>query len=750
VLLGVPLAVLGTAAGPYDDPKAWALPILVALTGLAWLIQRRERPDGAPDRSERWLGGIVAAYFLWWVVTTLTSLAPWQSLLGNFGRGLGLLTFGSAILLFPLVRSECRSPRAVRALIDAALLGSAPVCVLALGQALGWDPMPQVWDPAVARLTVRSTFGQHIFLGSYLAALIPIAAARLEWGLRAREPSRPDGDSRSSRRRSGLVTAAWVVGALGLVALGSRWDPAWWLLVPWGMIGAGGLALVLARAGATPLLPVPVVAALLATQVIVVVLCQARGAFFGMLAGLSVTAFALLARRRAWKALALVAAVLIVVALFVALLNVPTSPLAALRATPLLGRLSHLADVRHGTPGWFRLQVWQGTFDGWRRQLEGEALIPGLPPHVRSLVGYGLETQLLTLDRLALPYLGVLRARGEGWTGQYLADRAHNIVLDHLLTSGLIGVGLWALVTGALLVSGVARARAATVPGEMAVRVGAIGALVAHLVEAQVGIVTPVPLALFWVAGALCTMPVWSVHDDQTPVGARPAWWIVAPVALALIAVPVVWLETRWLLASIAYAEGTRSSVAGRTAEAYQRFQRAGALVPWLALPAEATAYTGLRLAAAETDPARRHALLREADGALAAVRRPAAMGGGYWTLSAQVAFARVRAGERSELEASLAAFERAARLRPGDGQLLSQWAWALLEARDPERARTVAVKATALSQGPDRWLAWAVLARAARDLGDEAAAQHAAAQALSLAPPEARRVLESLGVTPG
>jgi hypothetical protein len=175
---------------------------------------------------------------------------------------------------------------------------------------------------------VRSTFGQHIFLGSYLAALIPIAAARVEWGLRAREPSRPDGDAHSGRRRSVLVAAAWAAGAIGLVALGSRWDLAWWLLVPWGVIGAGGLAL-LALSCATPLLPVPVVAGLLVTQVIVVVVCQARGAFFGMLAGLSVTAFALLARRRAWRALAPVAAVLVAVALFLVLLNVPTSPLAA-------------------------------------------------------------------------------------------------------------------------------------------------------------------------------------------------------------------------------------------------------------------------------------------------------------------------------------------------------------------------------------------------------------------------------------
>jgi hypothetical protein len=614
---------------------------------------------------------------------------------------------------------------------------------------LGWDPLPKGWDPAVASLTVRSTFGQHIFLGSYLAALIPIAAARLEWGLRAREPSRPDGDAHSGRRRSVLMAAAWAAGTIGLVALGSRWDLAWWLLVPWGVIGAGGLAL-LALSCATPLLPVPVVAGLLVAQVIVVVVCQARGAFFGMLAGLSVTAFALLARRRAWRALASVAAVLIAVALFLVLLNVPTSPLAALRAKPLLSRLSHLADVHPGTPGWFRLQVWRGTLDGWRRQLGGETMIPGLPPPVRSLVGYGLETQLLTLDRLALPSLGVLRVLGEGWTGQYLADRAHNIVLDHLLTGGLIGVGLWALLTGALLASGVARARAATAPGEMAVRVGAIGALVAHLVEGQVGIVTPVPLALFWVAGALCTMPAWSQREDQPVAGARPAWWIVALVAIALVVAPVTWLETRWLLASIAYAEGTRSSVAGRTAEAYQRFQRARALVPWLPVPAEATALTGLRLAAAEADPGRRLALLREAYAALADVPRPAGMGGGYWILRAQVAFARVRAGERSELEASLDAFEHAARLRPGDGQLLSQWAWALLEARDPARARTVAEKATAWSQRSDLWLAWAMLARAARDLGDEAAAERAAGQARSLAPPEARRVLESLGLTPG
>jgi len=47
VLLGVPLAYLWEAAGPYDDPKAWALLILAMMTGLAWLVAARDGPPCA-------------------------------------------------------------------------------------------------------------------------------------------------------------------------------------------------------------------------------------------------------------------------------------------------------------------------------------------------------------------------------------------------------------------------------------------------------------------------------------------------------------------------------------------------------------------------------------------------------------------------------------------------------------------------------------------------------------------------------
>jgi len=167
--MAVPLAVLGGAAGPYDDPKSWALPILVAVTALARLVRAPVSPpreSSTEDRAARALRWAILASLGWSLITTVTSIAPGQSVVGSFGRGMGLLTVGSGAVLFFLVHSECRRPEAARALIDAALLGSAPVCLLALGQAIGWDPLPRAWDPAVAALTVRSTFGQHIFLGS--------------------------------------------------------------------------------------------------------------------------------------------------------------------------------------------------------------------------------------------------------------------------------------------------------------------------------------------------------------------------------------------------------------------------------------------------------------------------------------------------------------------------------------------------------------------------------------------------------
>jgi hypothetical protein len=605
------------------------------------------------------------------------------------------------------------------------------------------DPLPKAWDPAVSSLKVRSTFGQHIFLGSYLVLLVPVAVARFGAALSQRRSRR---DIETPGPVSLLILlpgAVWAAGAIGLVALGGHWPLAWWLMGPWGVLGAIGLAVRPAAEGASGRSRIALIGALLALQVTVLVLSRARGAFLGLLLGLAVATFVLLGLRRAWKALAVSVAAAAALVLALVLINLPRSPLAALAQRTVFARLTQLGNVQSKSPVWVRLRLWTGIASGWTGQLEGREVIPGTSPLARSFIGFGPETQLLALDQLAS--LGGARARTRGWQAQYLADRAHNTLLDHLLTGGLVGAALWLLLAGSLLAAAMSRSRSSASPEERSFRVWGLGAIVAHFAEGQVGIVTPMSLALFFMTAALLVSGSWSPAPAGKPARwPRPRWrWgIGLQVATLLIAV-MAWGSTRWLLASEAYAAGVRQVIAGRMADARANFARSLALSPWLPLPAQALAYTSLRMAAGERDRATRLSLLREGDNALVDARGYATGGFASWVLTAQLTLAEARAGEQGMFAVSLAAFEAAARLRPDDSDLRAQWGWALLESGDPVRAREAAAKALALSAERE-WLAWAVLARVARQQGDAAQAQRAADRTRALAPPEARRLLET------
>jgi hypothetical protein len=743
-VLGGPLAVLAWPMSPYDDPKVWALWILMALTGVAGTAAWRRIPVGSGDR---FIAGLVLACVGWSAVATVTSLAPVQSVLGTFGRGLGLLTIGLTALAFFLVRAHCRTPGAIRWLVDVVLLGSVPVVVLALGQAVGWDPLPKAWDPAVRTLTIRSTFGTHVFLGSYLVVLAPLTLGRLLWALGERSRSGPMRLPNGAGRRRALATVGWVVGAVALVGLGGRWPEVWWALLPWAVLGATAMrALADDAAARDGVAAVVLLSLLLAGQVLVVLLSQGRGAFIGLMVGIGVTGFGLLARRRAWKTLGAAAVAAAAVVAFVVLLNVPGSPLARLAGMRVLGRLGEMTDVEWGSPGWVRIQLWRAISDGWRRQLRGASVLPDVSPRVRSLVGYGPDTQLIVLEPLTAPFTGRLLASADGWNARYVFDRAHNALLDRLITEGLGGVALWLVLLGSVAVIGVARIRSSGA-GESAIRLGALGAIVGHFVDGQVGMATPVPLLLFWVSAALLTSPAWRPADSaeraERPPESRVRWRSAALVAAVLIAALVGGVGTRWLLASMAYASGVRRGIAGQLAPAYAEFRRAAELAPWLSLPAESAAYTALRLATAESRPARRMELLEEADAFLRQAGDHAVVGPAWWALKAQIAFAEARSGRPSQLAASRDAFAVALRLRPNDARLLAQSALVWLESGDAAQARRTAERA--LSLDPKDWIAWTVLARVSKEGGDAVTAQQAVARARELAPAEARASVEAL-----
>jgi hypothetical protein len=769
----LPLAVLGDAAGAYDDPKAWALALLGIGLGLAWLLDRRpSRPPGPGstlDGPTRWLRVAVAAYAAWWLLTTPLALLPAQSLWGSLGRGHGLVAVLAAVLLFARTHATAAGRPPARTVVDPWLLGSVVVSALAVGQALGWDPLPPAWDPATVALRVRSTFGQHIFLGTYLAVLAPVTLARLvsvgpdtsPVGVRAPDGGRsralPGAHSRPAGRgippwpwRRLGVGAAWIAGAVALPALAARWRPGWWLLLGWGLAGAlawawadrhdaGRLPPGAERAG---------LASTLALQLGVLFLCQARGAFLGALAGLGVLVAGLVLRRGGRRRQVAVGAGLAIGLLAFAFLNVPTSPLARwARETPGL-RLVRIVEVAPGSPGWVRLQVWRGILAGWRRQLAGVPVVQETDPHVRSVVGFGLESQRAVLGAL-VPQALQPQATGtriKGSPGYYSFDRAHNDALDHLVTGGLVGLALWALVGGALGVVGVRRVRLDE--PESLLRLGALGALTADLVAGLFGIATPTSRALAAVLAGLATRPARespSPAPARGPVG-RPQSWAWAVLAGAgLVGLVVAGGATRGLLASLAYGRAARTLLAGGdAATARGEFARAARLAPWLPETSEAVVSASLEAARAAPAASSRAAALAEARAALLDARPYVARLAAHWRLTGRVEWAIARGGEPADFGPALAALARAAALAPEDAALRAEWGLVALEAKDAALARRLAE--AAVGRDPEAWLGWLVLARAAEVLGDAPRAAEARARVQAIAPPGVRRLLDDPG----
>lgn len=785
--MAVPLAVVDGAMSPYDDAKAWTLHVLAGATLLAWLVRRARAPrsgvaearaatrpdhEAVPGTVRRWpwLTVCVAAYGAWWVVNTALSIVPGQSAVGVFGRGHGLFTIAAALVLFALARGECRDPGAAVRLVDAMLLGGVPVCALALAQGV-WDPFPALWDPALSGLTVRSTLGYHLALGAYLTILIPLVLARAESAYAARETEAWAG---SVPWRAVAAGAVWVGGVLALVALASRWPAAWWLLAPWG--AAGGLAWALGAGRAGRPLPARVrlalLAALLAAQLGVLMASRARGAFLGMLAALAVSGLVLLARRRAWRSLAAAAAMLAAIVALLGFINFTALGRSTLGSTWLLARLARMSEVQRPSPGWVRLEVWRATAEAWNAQRRGLQVLPGTRPRLRGLVGYGLESQSYTLTRFARERLGGLGITWRGGGAAYLVDRAHNDALDHLLTGGLVGVLLGAAALAAVGVAGVGRIRAlwlaapgqawgtgersgglqsgareggtavAEAGGVLALKVGCLGALVASLIEAQVGIATPASRAFFWLlAGVLVAGP--PPAPGWWPGPGRPTargWRLAAVVAGGLLALVVAGASTAWLLGSRAYVRGVQRGTAGDLLGAREAFALAGTLAAGLPAVSEARADVGLRLAASGLIPAR--VALSDAAAALVTLRRHTRDAAFPWPLAAQVALARWRAGESERLGEARASLDAALARGPDDAALLAAAALLELEAGAPVRARELAGRAVSIR--PREWLGWAVLAREARARGDEAAARESAERARAHAPPGARATLDA------
>ncbi len=135
-------------------------------------------PGGAKDRRwppnplavPVWLYGVVVG------LATAVSIDPRISLWGGNIYRPGTINTLALLLFFFLLATTLRTPRQIDQLINLILIGSVPVALYGLIQYVGLDPID--WRPHSIS-PIHSTMGRSIYLGGYLAMIIPFTLVRL-------------------------------------------------------------------------------------------------------------------------------------------------------------------------------------------------------------------------------------------------------------------------------------------------------------------------------------------------------------------------------------------------------------------------------------------------------------------------------------------------------------------------------------------------------------------------------------------
>lgn len=196
------------------------------------------------------------------------------------------------------------------------------------------------------------------------------------------------------------------------------------LLVPLTLLQLGRCL----RVGTTAIWGLLGYAFLLAIQLVAIVASGSRGPLLGLGAGLFLFALLMVllaGRHRLAAGLVGLGAAAI---LFAVALNLSATPLAAVRAAPMVGRFGELFG---GSTARVRVLIWESVVERFSRD-------PG-----RLLLGYGPESTYVALQPTTRPELRYLELSGR------LADRTHNLTFEALVTTGVAGtlalLGLFAV-----------------------------------------------------------------------------------------------------------------------------------------------------------------------------------------------------------------------------------------------------------------------------------------------------------------
>jgi tetratricopeptide (TPR) repeat protein len=316
--------------------------------------------------------GLVVVY----LISTAFSLVPRTSLLGSYQRLQGTYTTFSYLIVFAAMAAQIRRRQQVERLITTVILASLPVALYGILQRYKLDPIP--WGGDVST-RIAANMGNSIFVAAYLIMVFPFTIARILFSFR------------EILNDTGRIPVQFVRATLYVF--------------------------------------------IAAVQLIALYMSGSRGPVLGWMGGMAFIAFLMtIFWRKRWMAFSMVGLILVIAA-FLGVFNIPNGPLEGLKDSSLIGRFGLLLDAESNS-ALVRQYIWEGA----------AKLVSIHPPlqypdgstdrfnFLRPLLGYGPESMYVAYNEFYIPALGSVERRNAS------PDRSHNETWDSMVTTGVLGL----------------------------------------------------------------------------------------------------------------------------------------------------------------------------------------------------------------------------------------------------------------------------------------------------------------------
>ncbi len=397
----VPLIVTNFLFFPYISGKNFFFRIVVEIIFAAWVILALRDPQYRPKKSALLIATTLFVIFM--AMSAIFGESPSKSFWSNFERMEGVVGY-LHVFMFMFVAACSLTKERFRTFFHINLGVATVVACYGVLQHLGIFLISQ------NEIRVDATLGNPIYMAAYMLMCFFIAA----YFLLEKNPDQNYKLAKYSLLASINVTAIYLLFILSRVADGKNFVIFLFVFLAIVIdILFFALQKKLEAIKAKVLSVIYVALGILFAYALY--LTQTRGAVLGLLAGLIFTCIALAIFDKGRSRKIAISSLVLIVILFGAFMSLRQQPF--IQNNPTLGRLARISLSDTTTAS--RITIWGLALDGFKEH---------------PIIGWGNENFNLLYNKYYEPKL----ITSEQWF-----DRSHNILVDWLVTTGVIGLGLY-------------------------------------------------------------------------------------------------------------------------------------------------------------------------------------------------------------------------------------------------------------------------------------------------------------------